>query len=206
MKNIYKIIFVFILIVAVILRFWQLGNIPAGLNWDEISHGYNSYSLLLTGKDQWGIPFPLYNFRAYGDYPTTANLYLTVPFIKIFGLNSFAIRLPAAIFGTIFVLLNYLFAKIIFKKDNFALMVMFLAAISPWTVFPSRGVFQSNISEVLLLLGVYLFYISLKKPWIFLLSLLSFASSLFAYHNTRIIAVPALLLLIFFNLKTIIRQ
>jgi len=29
------------------------------LNWDEVSHGYNAYSILKTGKDEWGKTFPL---------------------------------------------------------------------------------------------------------------------------------------------------
>lgn len=198
MKNIHKLYFILILLFATIFRFWQLGQIPYSLNWDEISHGYNAYSLLKTGKDQWGISWPIFNFRAYGDFPTTANLYLTMPFIKLFDLNSFSLRLPDAILGVIFVVLNYLFAKIIFKKEKLALFCMLLAAFSPWSLFPSRGVFQSNLSQTFLLLALYLFFKSLKKPALFILSLFSFGLSLYAYHNTRIVVLPIIITLIIF--------
>jgi hypothetical protein len=69
-----KINFIIIFVIATFFRFYQLGNLPSSLNWDEISHGYNAYSILKTGHDQWGQSWPIFNFRAYGDYPTTLNL------------------------------------------------------------------------------------------------------------------------------------
>lgn len=192
MKSIHKIIFVLILFIAIFFRFWHLGLLPSGLNWDEISHGYNAYSLLKTGQDQWGQKWPIFNFRAYGDYPTTANLYLTIPSIALFGLNAFSIRLPAAIFGLLFVIFNYLLAKIIFKDEKLALFNMFLAALSPWTLFPSRAVFQSNLSQFFFIAGLYFFYKSLLKPKNAYFSALFFGISLYSYHNTRI-AVPLLI-------------
>ncbi len=191
-----KIIFLLIIVIAFILRFYQLGSLPASLNWDEISHGYNAYSLLQTGQDQWGVSWPKFNFRAYGDYPTVANLYVTLPFISFFGLNSFAIRLPHAIFSLIFVILIY-FLVLEITKDRFtAFFTMFLAAISPWTVFPSRGVFQSNLSLTFFTAGLLFILKSLKKPTLLPISLILFGTSLYSYHNTRII-VPIILVLIF---------
>lgn len=193
MKNVHKVIFILILLTAIIFRFWHLASLPTGLNWDEISHGYNAYSLLKTGKDQWGQNWPIFNFRAYGDYPTSANLYFTIPSIAIFGLNSFSIRFPAAIFGLLFVIFNYLLAKLIFKNEKLALFNMLLAALSPWTLFPSRGVFQSNLSQLFFIAGIFFFYKSLLKPKNAFFSAIFFGISLYSYHNTRI-AVPILLM------------
>ena len=192
MKNVHKIIFLLILVLAAFFRFWNLSSLPSGLNWDEISHGYNAYSLLKTSKDQWGQSWPIFNFRAYGDYPTTANLYFTIPSIAIFGLNAFSIRLPAAIFGLLFVIFNYLLAKLIFKNEKLALFNMFLAALSPWALFPSRAVFQSNLSQFFFIAGIYFFYKSLLKHKNAYFSAAFFAISLYSYHNTRI-AVPLLI-------------
>ena len=52
-------IFLFIIALAGFLRFWQLGEIPPGLNIDEVSEGYNAYSLLETGKDRYGMVTPV---------------------------------------------------------------------------------------------------------------------------------------------------
>lgn len=203
MKNYHKIIFILILVFSLFTRFAQLGQIPSGLNWDEISHGYNAYSILQTGKDQWGIKWPIFNFRAYGDYPTTFNLYLTIPSIKLFGLNAFSIRLPSAIFGLIFVLLIFFFSQHILKNTPLALLCMFMAAISPWSLFPSRAVFQSNFSQVLLLLGIYFFITGLKKPKRFILSSILFGLSMYSYHNARIITPILIPTLVLLNLKNI---
>ena len=192
MKNAPKILFLLILLLASFFRFWNLSSLPSGLNWDEISHGYNAFSLLKTGHDQWGISWPVFNFRAYGDYPTTANLYFTIPSIAIFGLNAFSIRFPAAIFGLLFVIFNYLFAKLIFKNEKLALFNMLLAALSPWSLFPSRAVFQSNLSQFFIIAGLYYFYKSLLNPKNAYPSAILLGISLYSYHNTRI-AVPLLI-------------
>ena len=199
MKNIYKILFLIIFALAVFFRFWHLSSLPPSLNWDEISHGYNAYSLLTTGKDQWGISWPIFNFRAYGDYPTTLNLYLTIPFIKFMGLNALSIRMPSAIFGIIFVVLVFFFARLVFKDDRLALLSMFIASLSPWGLFPSRAVFQSNFSQTLLLAGLVFFYHGLKKPRQLIYASISFGLSMYAYHNTRIIIPLLLPVLIYFN-------
>ncbi|MFZ2153332.1 MAG: glycosyltransferase family 39 protein [Microgenomates group bacterium] len=191
-KYIDKITFWTVLLLAIFFRLYQLSSLPSGLNWDEISHGYNSYSILHTGKDQWGISYPIFNFRAYGDFPTVLNMYLTIPFIKLFGLNSLTIRLPNALVSIIFVVYSYLFAKITFKKNSMALLSMTLAAFLPWSFFVSRGVFQSTFSMTLILMGLFHFYKSFKNPYHFLLSLLFFGLSLYSYHNARII-IPVLL-------------
>lgn len=185
-----KVIFIAISILAFILRFFNLGIAPPSLNWDEVSHGYTSYSLLKTGQDQWGQPWPIFNFRAYGDYPTTANIYLTIPFIQLFGLNSFSIRLPHAIFSFLFCISIYFLTQNLFKNRTLSLLSFFISAIIPWSIFPGRGVFQSNISQLFLTLG--LLYFLKRKP----ISLLFFGLSMYSYHNTRII-IPLLLPILF---------
>ncbi|MFA6533477.1 MAG: hypothetical protein WCT22_05825, partial [Patescibacteria group bacterium] len=185
----FKLIFFSIIFVAFFLRIWNLSQIPSSLNWDEISHGYNAYSLLNTGKDQWGVSWPKFNFRAYGDYPTVANLYLTIPFVKLLGLNALSIRLPSAMFGLIFVFLTYYLGLLIFKNRYLSVLLMFFVAISPWTLFPSRAVFQSTIAQTFFLAGIVFLLYSVKSK----LKLLPFGClflglSMYAYHNTRLIA------------------
>jgi len=192
-----KIIFTLILLVGIFFRLYQLNNNPVSLNWDEISHGYNAYSVLETGKDQWGIPLPIFNFRAYGDYPTTLNMYLTIPFVKIFGLNEWSTRLPTALCGILIVIFTYLVVQLLFKKNSLSLLAMFLASISPWTVFTSRAVFQSTVAQAFLLIGIYyLLNFLFNKKNTLLASLIFFNLSMYAYHNTRIF-VPIFLFLVF---------
>ena len=197
MKTFNKILFILILLLAAITRFWNLDQNPPSLNWDEISHGYNAYSLLKTGKDQWLQSWPIFNFRAYGDYPTTLNMYLTLPLVSLFGLNPLISRLPTAILGFLLIPLSFYLSRIFLKNTKPALFVALLVAISPWTLFTSRAVYQSTVALFFLLAGILLNYLSIntKKKWLLLPGTFFWLFSSFAYHNTKIVA--PLLLLIF---------
>jgi 4-amino-4-deoxy-L-arabinose transferase-like glycosyltransferase len=175
-----------VVILGAIIRFGALTWNPASLNWDEVSHGYNAYSILKTGMDQWGQKFPVFNFRAYGDYPTTLNLYLTIPFLILFGLTEFAIRFPHALLGTLTIVSAYFLTFGITNKKNVSLLTSFLVAISPWYVFTSRFVLQSNLSVFLLITSAALFVNRDRNRYFFPISFFLFTLTLFSYHTTRI--------------------
>ena len=82
-----------IVVLAFILRFFMLGQNPPSLNWDETSIGYNAYSILKTGKDEYGTSFPI-EFRSFDDYKPPVYIYLDVLPVTIFGLTEFAVRFP----------------------------------------------------------------------------------------------------------------
>lgn len=191
-----------IIILAGVLRFFSLGTNPPGLNWDEVSHGYNAYSILKTGQDEWGQFFPLTNFRAYGDYPLPLYMYLAMPGIALFGLGEFTARIPSAFFGSLLVLLTYLLSKRILKNSRLSLLSAFLLAISPWSMMISRQVLQATPAIFFLALGVWLFLkgVSEKKYWT-ILGATSMGISAYGYHNTRILAPLIFLALVFFYRK-----
>jgi len=191
------IILTLIVVLGGILRLFKLGSFPVSLNWDEVSHGYNAYSVLKTGADEWGKVFPLFNFRAYGDYPLPLNLYLTIPFIFLLGLTEFAIRLPHAFLGIFTIISSYFLAWGITKNKNIGLVSSFLVAISPWTLFTSRFVLQPNLSIFLLVTSMALFVNREKKKYFFPLSLILLFLTLFSYHSTRIFSPLFLIGLIF---------
>src|SRR3989338_1336933 len=143
-----------ILLLGILLRFSGLSQMPPSLNWDEVSHGYNAYSILKTGKDEWGQVLPVTNFRAYGDYPLPLNLYLTIPVIFLFGLSESTVRLPHALVGSLTILAVYFLAVGVTKSRRVGLMASFLAAIDPWLLFPARAVFQSNLAVFFLVGGM----------------------------------------------------
>ena len=65
--------------------------------------------------------FPLGAFAAFGDYKPSLPIYLTIPFIAIFGLSDLAVRLPSAIFGILTVLFIYFLVKELFSNQRLAL-------------------------------------------------------------------------------------
>jgi 4-amino-4-deoxy-L-arabinose transferase-like glycosyltransferase len=119
-----------VLLAAFLLRIVSLVDFPVGFNADEASFGYDAYSILKTGRDQWGIFLPL-SLKSFGDYKSPLYSYLDVPFIAIFGLNEFAIRFPNVVIGTLAVLAVYLLAKKLFD-GRVGTVAAVLLALNPW--------------------------------------------------------------------------
>lgn len=173
------------------LRLYRLTEFPPSLNWDEVSHAYTAYSLLHTGRDQWGTILPVFNFRAYGDYPTTLNLYLTVPAIAVLGPTDIAARFPQALWGGITIVLVCL-AGYYWRRDaRVGLVAAALAAFEPWSVFTSRTVLQANVAVLWLSLAAVCYFKSRYQPRYLWGTAVALVISLFAYHNTRVF-VPLL--------------
>ncbi len=206
MKKLSKHLPLFLLFIAIIVgaffRFYKIGDSPKGVYVDEAALGYNAYSILKTGKDEFGKAFPIM-FRSFATFQSPVYTYLTVPFISMFGLSSFSTRLPSALFGLLTIPLLYFLVKQLSGTDpvtknqvprtnHFALFSALLLAISPWHIQYSRTAYESNIALFFLLLGSLLFIKALKKPWLFTLSALSFGISFIAYR-AEILIVPVLL-------------
>ncbi len=168
---------------ALFLRFFQLGSFPPAVNWDEISHGYNAYSILKTGHDEWGQLLPIANFRAYGDYPLPFYMYLLMPFVALFGLSEFIIRIPSALSGSLLVVVAYLLGRDIFKSQKVGFIAAGLLAVSPWSLMTSRQVLQAVPAGLLVAFAIWL-WIRGKYIW----GTVVLGLSAYTYHNTRIIA------------------
>lgn len=188
-----------ILFLAVTLRVWNLAGNPPGLTWDEAALGYNAYSILQTGRDEYGTLFPL-NLKSFGDYKPALYAYLSVPFIAVFGLNELVVRLPSALFGVLAVLGIYLLVRELFKNRFLSLLSAFFLAISPWHIQFSRPAFEANFALSLTIFGVYFFIRGIKENRFLVLSSLLFGLSLFAYQGSRIF-IPFLLLALYSSFR-----
>lgn len=199
---------VVILFIAFVLRLWKLGSIPPGLTPDEASLGYNAYSILKTGRDEYGKLFPII-FKSFGDYKPGLYVYLTVPFVALLGLNEFAVRLPGALSGVIAVWLVYKIVGILssINKSPFAdhkslaiISAAFLA-ISPWHIHFSRGAWEINVALTLTLGGIYFFLKALSNSRNLLGSALLFALTLLTYQGAKLstLIVVAILTLIYWK-------
>lgn len=188
-----------------LLRIWHLGDVPPSLHWDEPSWGYNAYSILKTGRDEYGHFMPLV-FKAFGDYKSAAYVYLTVIPVAIFGLNEFAVRLAAAVFGGISIFLTFVVVKELFRDFKGArilgLLSAFVLATSPWHYHYSHGAWEVNVLLVFLLLGIFFFLKAEKKPWLYYLSATSFGLCFYVYNSAKLlIPLLGLGLFIFFRQK-----
>ncbi len=197
-KKIFWILFSLILFLAGFLRFYGVTKFPPSLYWEEVALGYDAYSVLKTGKDHHGNPFPIVAFESFGDWKPSLYFYTLVPFIWVFGLTEIAVRLPSVLAGMVIVVASGFLTRFFItgkKKDFFQLLTMFLMALSPWAVQFSRAGWEVNLATALILTGVVLFFRSMekkkesKKTTLLLISSATLLGlSMFAYHAARIIA------------------
>ncbi len=148
----------FIILFAIILRFYDLGNTPEGIHADEEAWGYHDYSILKTGKDEYGKMFPVV-LKSFGEYKGALYSYLTIPSIKVFGLTPFAVRLPSAIFSIFTIIILYFFTKRLLNNRKVALITAFIFTISPWDIFLGRIAGEHDLA----LFFIILFSFSLLK-------------------------------------------
>lgn len=186
-----KIFLTIIIILSFVLRVYAVDKVPTGLNADEAAIGYNAFSLIQTGKDEYGNFLPL-SFKSFGDYKPGLYFYFVVPFVALLGLNEIAVRSPSVLLGTGMVILIYFLSKLIFKDRKIAFFSALLLAINPWAIHFSRGGWETNAATFFITLGVYLFIKGLTKYLYLFFSLLSFLISIYLYQSPRLV-VPLLL-------------
>lgn len=189
-----------IFFIALALRVYQLTSFPAGFHLDEASLGYNGYSLLLTGKDENNNAFPLY-IDMFGDHRPSGYHFLTTVPIKLFGLNEFSVRFPAAFFGSISVFAMYFLTSIFIKDKRISLFSAFLLSISPWHIVLSRASGEAVVALFFVMVGFSFLIKSLqnnKKLFVFIGSIFLVASFLF-YHTPRIFAPMLIVSIIMFS-------
>lgn len=207
--KIHKLLLSLVLIIAVIIRFYNINTTPA-LNPDEAALGYNAYSLILTGKDEHGVSWPLH-FKSFGDYKPGGYVYLAIPFIKVLGLTPFAVRLPNLILSILTIIFLYKLVLLLTKNYLLSNLTAFVLAVSPWHIHFSRGAWESSAALAFIVIGTYFFFKSIKEKFLLNFSFFTFnfILSLYIYHSARLtspLLALALCLLYFKFLTKNIRQ
>ncbi len=206
-RNFNKILLTAILILAGFLRLWNITNVPVSLFGDELDVGYHAYSILKTGKDYMGNPWPIH-FHSIAEWRTPIYLYSSVPTVALFGITPLGVRLPAAIFGVLGVFGIYLVVKelltyqaSVVKKHPRALFAAFLLAISPWHIQYSRAGFEVTELIAFLLFALFFFFRALrlkgKGLW---MSVALFCFTPWIYSTAKLFT-PLFLILLFFMWK-----
>ena len=194
-----------IFLIGSFLRLYRLDLAPPALNWDEASHGYNAFSILASGRDEWGNKFPTI-FRAFGDFKLPVYIYLTTIPVKLFGLTAFAVRFISALAGSLAIvgvywLVNNLFPQLKYRlgKNSFSLGLVsaFILAFLPWHFFISRPALEANLSLSFIIFGFAALKQGQKHSLLTTLGLLLLGLSLHTYNSARVF-VPLLLIVWFF--------
>lgn len=183
---------------GIVVRFTGLGKSPASLGFDEAALGYNAYSLLKTGKDEYGNLLPL-SLRSFNDFKPALYSYLTIPFIYFGGLNDATTRMVSATAGMVSLIFLFLFLKKFIRNQSLLLLVFAILSFQPWRIHFSRNAFETHLSSALFIVGCW-FLINAKKRIKVFWSMVFFALSIYSYHSARL---SAPMLLVFWALDPI---
>lgn len=186
---------ILILLLAATLRLYNLDKAPSALFGDEIDVGYQAYSILQTGRDIQGNFLPIY-IRSIAEYRAPAFIYSAVPFVGIFGLNEWGVRLPAVFWGVLSILGLFLLAGKLFNS-RVAVLSAGILAISPWHLQYSRASFEVTMLIALIVFGVYFFLLGMGRRVFWPVSALLFGLTFYVY-STATVFVPLLVLLLVF--------
>lgn len=191
MKKIIKLIknnyiLVLILILFLSTRLFRISSIPSSVYWDEASIGYNAYSVLKTGKDEWGETLPLH-FRAFGEFKLPTYIYSVVIAESVFGLTPFAVRLPAVIYGLLSVLGLYLVVFKLTKNKTISLLSSFLFTITPWFFIFSRTGYEATAGLAFFIYAIYFLLRTNENKVNVLISVILFILSAYSYNSFRIL-------------------
>ncbi len=196
-----KILLILICLLFLFTRFYKSSEIPPSVYWDEASIGYNAYSISYDAKDEWGKFLPVH-FRAFGEFKLPVYIYSTVPFVKLFGLNSLSIRAPAILYSLLSLILVFLIVKKIFRDDKVALFSSFFLSISPWFFIFSRTGYEATAGITFFLAAIYSF-ISIEKSKIYLItSTFCFILTIYSYNSFRMITPILFVLLLLLYLRS----
>jgi len=199
-----KLFFILIFIIAFSIRFFNANQYPP-LLWDEASIGYNAYSILQTGKDEYGQILPII-FKSFGDYKPGVYIYLVIPFVKALGLTTLAVRLPSIILGSLIPIFLFLLIKEINQKAHkTAVIAAVLTVFNPYSIHFSKGGWETNILTFQLILASYLFFkfINSQKSKFIVFSSLIFGLTLFTYQAGKMISLFLIIILFLINIKKI---
>ena len=185
-----------LVLMTILTRVFFLADFPKGFSGDEVQQGYSAYSILKTGKDEWGQFLPL-SPRGFGDFKPPLYTFITVPSIAIFGLNEHAVRFPAALMGVLTVILVYFLAKQLFQNGQLSLLAAFLLAINPWHIQISRTAFEGGLGVLLFCAGLLFFLKGLNNSKLFIYSAIFWGLTLYTYHSFRLFLALLLVFIIF---------
>lgn len=203
---------VLIFLLAGFLRFYKIDQIPVSLYWDEVSIAINSNFIAETGRDEYGHRLPLL-FKAFNDYKSPGNIYLTVIPVKLFGLSEFSARFVSAFLGTFLVIIMFFLGKSLgelskkkINTDYLGILCAFLLSISPWHIQFSRSGFEANSGLFFVTLAITLFilFINKKDYKFFFPSAIFFAISCYFYRSELIFAPLFFLFLLLLNYRTLL--
>jgi 4-amino-4-deoxy-L-arabinose transferase-like glycosyltransferase len=198
-----------IVLIAIALRFYKLGQVPTGLYWDEIAMLVDAKSVAQSGQDMHGNPWYQLIFPSYGDYKLPVYIWLASVSVKILGVTEYALRLPSALAGIGTVVIAGLLAKELTRrltKDDKIIQLTQLAtmgvmAVSPWAMMFSRTGFEGHLAQFLVATSLLCVLKSKGRgQWLVVAALLGVLAT-YTYFSVRFVWPAAFIAVSFIGLS-----
>ena len=173
------------------VRIALIGSVPAGINQDEAFAAYEAWSILKYGVDSSLHSYPVY-LIAWGSGMNALESYLMMPFIALFGLETWTIRMPQLLVACLSLYMAYLMTKEA-HGTKAGLWMLGLSAICPWHIMLSRWALESNLAPGFMLFGMFFLHKAMKNSRYLLLAALMYGLSLYCYATIWPI-VPAVII------------
>ena len=174
-----KCIFFLLIILGVLARVYRFGSVPPGLNQDEAFAAYDAWALLHYGTDSSLHRFPVY-LTAWGSGMNALESYLMIPFLALFGVQTWVIRLPQLVLALLALPAAFSVGRRL-GGNRGGLCALAVLALCPWHVLLSRWALESNMAPNLLLLGLCFFLRGREDGRFLPLSSLCCGLALYAY-------------------------
>ncbi|HEX7017950.1 MAG TPA: hypothetical protein VF209_03530 [Patescibacteria group bacterium] len=197
-KRVFWLILSLIIVVASFFRFYQLGQIPVALYWDEVAMLVDARSLAETGQDMHGNSWLQALFPSYGDYKQPVYIWLAALSVKFFGATAWALRLPSALAGVGTVIVSgWLAKRLLFNPEKplsdastshlLQLATMVIVAIAPWSITFSRAAFEGHVGQFLVALSLLMVTYQKKNRWWLLPAVVIAALATYTYFSVRFV-------------------
>lgn len=197
------VLFVLIFTLAALVRLVMFCDHPAGLNQDEASIGYDAWALMNFGIDRNGFSLPV-QLVAWGSGQNVLYAYLSIPFIAVFGLNVFSVRIVNLLFSLITVVAAYGTVKR-WKGKRTGFIAMTMVAAAPWNIMLARWGLESNVFPALLMLSIWALLKSTEKPRFFIVAAVILSLSLYSYGSAYlVITLFSLACFVYFIIKKLV--
>ena len=190
-KKYIRIVF-FLFLAAVLIRTVKFGSVPGGMNQDGAMAAVDAKALAEYGTDRLGMRWPVH-LTAWGFGQMSSLMsYLMAPFLKAFGLNIMAARIPSLLVSLGGLVCLFFFAKKT-GGQKYSLIVLFFAALNPWHILQSRWALDCNLFPHFLMAGMLFLLYGTEKKVLLYVSMLFFGLSMYCY-GISLYTVPPFLL------------
>jgi hypothetical protein len=136
-------------VIVLVVQFTGLTDRPSGYYIDESAFSWNAWTLVTTGADEHGRPWPIF-FESFGDWKTAPLFYLLAGVFVVTGPSILAARAVCAIAGVITVSLLGVLAYRMTRRIEVGLLTAAMALLIPWTFEPTRLVFEASLMAALI--------------------------------------------------------